>query len=95
MAAENEEKGEILILLSKVSAAQGKKDAFRTYAKKSIALGYKNSECYTLIGNLYMGSFKQCIEKGNPVKNRSKLSCSSCLVYSLIFKGVAITLPSF
>lgn len=71
LAAENEEKGEILILLSKVSAAQGKKDASRTYAKKSIALGYKTSECYTLIGNLYMGSFKQCIEKGNPVKNRS------------------------
>lgn len=71
LATENEDKGDLLVLLAKLSATQGKKSTSRDYARKAIALGYKTSECYTLIGNLYMGSFKQCIEKGNSVKNRS------------------------
>ncbi len=71
LATESDEKGDILLLLAKLSSAQGKKSSSRDYAHQAIALGYKTSECYILIGNLYMGSFQQCIEKGNPVKNRS------------------------
>lgn len=66
-----EEKGDLLVSMAKVSVNQGNKIKARDYAKQSIALGQKTSECYSLIGNLYLKSFNECVVNGDPVKSRS------------------------
>ncbi len=62
---------ELTLDIAKIESKQGKKGAARTRALKAIE--YDNSvagEAYSMIGNLYMSSGKDCFD-ANPVKSRA------------------------
>jgi tetratricopeptide (TPR) repeat protein len=57
---ENIKKAEIYMGMARLEAVNGNKVASRSNARKSLAFDPSNKEAYTLIGNLYMGSFDEC-----------------------------------
>lgn len=57
---ENIKKAEIHMGMARLESNQGNKVAARSSARKSLAFDPSNKEAYSLIGNLYMGSFEDC-----------------------------------
>jgi tetratricopeptide (TPR) repeat protein len=57
---ENIKKAEIYMGMARLEANNGNKVASRSNARKSLAFDPSNKEAYSLIGNLYMGSFDEC-----------------------------------
>jgi tetratricopeptide (TPR) repeat protein len=57
---ENIKKAEIYMGMAKLAANEGDKVGSRSNARKSLAFDPSNKEAYSLIGNLYMGSFDDC-----------------------------------
>ena len=57
---ENIKKAEIYMGMARIEANNGNKIESRSNARKSLAFDPSNKEAYTLIGNLYMGSFDEC-----------------------------------
>ena len=57
---ENIKKAEIHMGMARLYANQGQKVAARSSARKSLAFDPSNKDAYSLIGNLYMGSFEEC-----------------------------------
>lgn len=73
-ADDAEGKGEAFLQLAKVKASSGQYGSARRYAQKAAAADESvASDAYTLIGDMYAGSFNRCGEavKGDPVKVRA------------------------
>lgn len=63
-------KAEIYMSKARLYQAKGQKSATRTQARKALAIDPSLNDAYTLIGNLYMGSSKECQKKVNRVEDR-------------------------
>lgn len=71
MAATNEDKAEIAYLIALVYFQKGSKSTARSYAQKAAGLdASKAADSYSLIGDLYMGSFNDC-KAANIVDSRA------------------------
>lgn len=71
LADDNTKKGDIYLQLAEMSATRGQKVAARDYARKTLAADPTKSEAYSLIGNLYYGSFDECKKGENKVLDRA------------------------
>ncbi len=69
LASTNEQKGDLYMIIAKIYSTKENKTRVKEYANKCIVIGYKKSDAYTLIGNLYMYSYEDC-KSGDPVNDR-------------------------
>jgi tetratricopeptide (TPR) repeat protein len=71
LADDNQKKAEIYYDMAKINAADGQKVAARNNARKALSFDPTLSEAYTLIGNLYLGSYDDCRGGESKVKDRA------------------------
>ncbi len=71
LADDNQKKAEIYFDMAKISASDGQKVAARNNARKALSFDPSLSDAYTLIGNLYMGSYDDCRGGESKVKDRA------------------------
>lgn len=64
------EKAEVLIQLGKMNQITGAKTAARNYYRQAASADPTNKEAYESIGDLYFGSFDDCKEEKDMVKDR-------------------------
>ena len=57
---EKETEADLYLKIAKLYSSLGQKSSARSYARKSIALGFNSSEAHTFIGDLYMYSSDDC-----------------------------------
>ncbi|HHP7242190.1 MAG TPA: tetratricopeptide repeat protein [Cyclobacteriaceae bacterium] len=60
LSDDNIKQGEIFLNMAKLYASKGQKVAARSSAQRAVASDPSLKEAYSLIGNLYMGSFEDC-----------------------------------
>jgi tetratricopeptide (TPR) repeat protein len=68
---DNTKKADSYYTLAVISANQKQKSSARDYALKAVQMDPSKKEAYSLIGNLYMGSFNECKQGQNPVDDRA------------------------
>lgn len=71
LTEENTKKAEVYLDLAKMYAVRGMKSSARTQAQKAAQTDPSSkAEAYTLIGNLYMGSYEECKKGVSRVEDR-------------------------
>ena len=70
LADENEKKAEIYLNMARVQGSIGAKADARSSARKALAFDPSNKDPYTLIGDLYMNSAKECAGNVSRVEDR-------------------------
>jgi tetratricopeptide (TPR) repeat protein len=71
LADDNQKKAEIYYDMAKINAADGQKVSARANARKALSMDPSFSDAYTLIGNLYLGSYDDCRGGESKVKDRA------------------------
>jgi tetratricopeptide (TPR) repeat protein len=70
MSNDSKEKAEYQMKIANIQVSLGQKSKARASAKKAMSYdSYVAGQAYSLIGNLYLFSYKEC-KGGNPVKDR-------------------------
>ncbi len=65
------EKAELSLDLAKITYKSGDKNKAREMAMRAVENSETSSEAYTLIGNMYMGSYEQCRNGKNEIEDRA------------------------
>lgn len=71
LTEDNTKKADVYMSLARLQSANGNKIAARSTARKALAFDPGFSEAYTLIGDLYWGSFNDCKGGESKVKDRA------------------------